>query len=192
MDKSNDKIKNYNSLTQKELIKTISDLNKACNNLQKEVNKYKYYAFCDVMTTNKINKISQQNIIIFNRTYWDMIYRKEHANDECDFYLIDLNDLKLINDTKGHYHGDKHICNCVKILSYFGKVFRLGGDEFIVIAHKEKENEFKEYLTKQGYNLDFAYGYKHKTSNDTFSQVLKYTDNEMYKFKNKQKLLNNK
>jgi len=191
MDKSNmENNDNLKNLNKEQLIELVSTLNKNCEHLQKEVEKYKFYAFCDVMTTNECNKDCKHNTHIFNRTYWDVIYRDEHAKDECDFYLIDLNNLKIINDTKGHHHGDKHICNCVNLLTTYGTVFRLGGDEFVLIVDKDKEQSFKQYLDLNGYNLDFAYGYKHKTSKDTFYDVLKYTDNEMYKFKNKQKLAN--
>lgn len=192
MDKLNFKnTKNLNNLSKKELIEIIKSLEANCENLEEDVEKYKFYAFCDIMTTNECNSYSEKKTHIFNRTYWDVIFRDNHEQDECDFYLIDLNNLKIINDTKGHHHGDKHICNCVNLLTTYGTVFRLGGDEFVLIPDKDKQESFKQYLEKQGYNLDFAYGYKHKMPTDSFYDILKFTDNKMYKFKSKQKLLNN-
>ena len=53
-------------------------------------------------------------------------------------FMLDLNDLKKVNDTLGHEMGDIMILNFAKLLrkvvplQYF--VGRFGGDEFIVIA----------------------------------------------------------
>ncbi|MBR6891295.1 MAG: transporter substrate-binding domain-containing protein [Clostridia bacterium] len=51
--------------------------------------------------------------------------------------VLDVNDLKEINDTSGHEAGDQHIRSACKIICNTFKhspVFRIGGDEFAVIA----------------------------------------------------------
>ena len=51
--------------------------------------------------------------------------------------VLDVNDLKKINDTAGHEAGDQHIRRACKIICDTFKhspVFRIGGDEFAVIA----------------------------------------------------------
>lgn len=55
-----------------------------------------------------------------------------------DFGIVvcDVNDLKTINDTLGHHAGDEHIRkSCKMICDIFGHspVYRIGGDEFVVI-----------------------------------------------------------
>ena len=61
--------------------------------------------------------------------------------------MFDLNDLKLINDTYGHDQGDKYLADSSKLISEcFNNlpVYRVGGDEFVVIIYKvEYENRFK-------------------------------------------------
>ncbi len=56
---------------------------------------------------------------------------------------FDLNDLKKCNDTKGHRAGDKYIMDAAKVICEvfgdLGKVYRVGGDEFCVIAKKASE-----------------------------------------------------
>lgn len=50
--------------------------------------------------------------------------------------MIDLNDLKKINDTFGHEAGDKYIQGCCHMICETYKhspVYRIGGDEFVVI-----------------------------------------------------------
>ena len=51
--------------------------------------------------------------------------------------ILDVNDLKKVNDTDGHKAGDQYIRNACKIICDTFKhspVFRMGGDEFAVIA----------------------------------------------------------
>ena len=58
--------------------------------------------------------------------------------------ILDLNNLKLFNDRYGHDAGDEYIITASKIIhdtfAPFGLVYRIGGDEFCVIA---------KYLTMQ-------------------------------------------
>lgn len=54
--------------------------------------------------------------------------------------MIDLNYLKLINDNFGHDKGNiaiKKICNIVCVTFKHSPVFRIGGDEFVVILENE-------------------------------------------------------
>ncbi len=50
--------------------------------------------------------------------------------------VIDLNDLKRINDNYGHDHGDeaiKEICSIICDVFTHSPVFRYGGDEFVIL-----------------------------------------------------------
>ena len=54
--------------------------------------------------------------------------------------LIDINDLKGINDTYGHENGDvsiKTVCRIICRVFDCSAVYRIGGDEFIVVLEKE-------------------------------------------------------
>ncbi len=51
--------------------------------------------------------------------------------------VLDLNDLKKVNDTQGHKAGDEYLRKgCALICDIFrhSPVFRVGGDEFAVVA----------------------------------------------------------
>ena len=64
--------------------------------------------------------------------------------------VFDLNDLKKINDTKGHKTGDISIYNaCMLIREYFAHspVYRIGGDEFAVILEGQDFRERVELLS---------------------------------------------
>lgn len=65
--------------------------------------------------------------------------------------VFDLNDLKNINDTKGHDIGDIYIYNASMLISEFfshSPVYRIGGDEFAVIIQGE-DYENRETLIEQ-------------------------------------------
>lgn len=58
---------------------------------------------------------------------------------------FDLNNLKKCNDTKGHMAGDKYIADAAhmiqEVFGRLGKVYRIGGDEFCILA-KDLTEEF--------------------------------------------------
>ena len=61
----------------------------------------------------------------------------EHTMAPFAIVMMDLNNLKLINDSAGHQAGDQYLCDACKIICDVFKhspVFRIGGDEFVVIA----------------------------------------------------------
>lgn len=60
--------------------------------------------------------------------------------DKFAVVVFDINGLKFINDTLGHEAGDKYIKECYKIMTdVYGdsKIYRFGGDEFVVVLQDE-------------------------------------------------------
>jgi diguanylate cyclase (GGDEF)-like protein len=78
---------------------------------------------------------------ILNKTAYDeAIKLVESRGDVYGIAVIDLNNLKRINDTYGHERGDIYIKGLVNIvLPLFGEshIYRVGGDEFAVILEEE-------------------------------------------------------
>ena len=61
--------------------------------------------------------------------------------------MIDLNFLKKINDTYGHEHGNiaiKKLCHLICHIFGHSPVFRIGGDEFVVIL---KDHDYQNVAT---------------------------------------------
>ncbi len=61
----------------------------------------------------------------------------ENRAPEFAVVILDVNDLKKINDSEGHNAGDEYLRSACKIICNIFKrspVFRVGGDEFAVIA----------------------------------------------------------
>ena len=60
----------------------------------------------------------------------------EEGSDPFGIVVSDINGLKLVNDTEGHRAGDEYIkASCSLICRVFNHspVFRIGGDEFVVV-----------------------------------------------------------
>ena len=76
----------------------------------------------------------------------------ERNSSSVVLLLIDLDEFKKINDTKGHLAGDgilKEVATrLVNVTRSTGTVARVGGDEFIVILPDVKESEVEEILKR--------------------------------------------
>lgn len=67
---------------------------------------------------------------------------------EFGVVIFDVNNLKEINDTQGHEQGDYHIksaCNYICRQFKCSPVYRIGGDEFLIILEGE------DYVNRQRY-----------------------------------------
>ena len=65
--------------------------------------------------------------------------------------MVDLNDLKRMNDTHGHRNGDRYIIgSCEQICQVYthSLVYRIGGDEFVAIL-RGQDYEDREVLFEQ-------------------------------------------
>jgi diguanylate cyclase (GGDEF)-like protein len=61
----------------------------------------------------------------------------EHREGDFAVVILDVNDLKLINDTEGHKAGDQYLKDASSIIAGIFKnstIYRVGGDEFCTIV----------------------------------------------------------
>ena len=115
--------------------------------MRQEMTKMSDIALKDALTGTK-NKAAYDKAK--NRLDWDIL------NQIASFgiLMIDLNYLKRINDTYGHEKGDSYIKNmCQMVCDIFthSPVYRIGGDEFVVIMHGSdyaRREELMADLTK--------------------------------------------
>lgn len=93
---------------------------------------------------------------IRNKTAYDGEVKKiagdlEHGKRQFGVVMIDLNYLKRINDTFGHEKGNLAIiklCGLVCEIFAHSPVFRIGGDEFVVIL-RNSDYERREALVQK-------------------------------------------
>ena len=106
---------------------------------------------------------------------------------------FDLNGLKYINDNYGHLEGDKALAIIAQIIiSRLTKkmyAYRLGGDEYVVLAVESSEeevvefiNQVKEDISKSSYHCSIGYSFR-KDKSTKIVDMLKEAERNMYKDK---------
>ena len=150
---------------------------------------YKSLAYTDPMTG------------LLNRTAY-MEEERLPLSQGCIYILLDINNLKQINDQYGHRQGDqliiraaRHIQRCFR---EEGSCYRIGGDEFLVILKKSSEAQVvsdlsamkKQILEENemsGETLTIAAGYAVQQEDDTAETLFQRADHCMYRNKEEMK-----
>ncbi|MDC7294373.1 GGDEF domain-containing protein [Butyrivibrio sp. DSM 10294] len=113
--------------------------------------------------------------------------------------VFDINGLKQVNDTLGHQAGDEFIksgCNIICDFFKHSPVFRVGGDEFVVVAQGNDYNNIDSIMKRfEANNLKnkkrgtvvIAAGVSRFNADTTVSEVFSRADIEMYENKRKLK-----
>lgn len=130
------------------------------------------------------------------KEYADSIDHRIDLEDNFEFGVVmcDVNDLKLINDTRGHAYGDEAICATSRLICEtfeHSPVFRIGGDEFVAVltgkdfGHREslleKLRRESEENRRSRTGPVVASGLAIRERFDTkFSDVLRRADRLMY------------
>ncbi len=125
---------------------------------------------------------------------------QEELPENLVVYSIDINGLKKINDTLGHNAGDELICgaaDCITtIFDKYGKSYRTGGDEFIVIANIDTPQIYSlvsqlnklgaSWKGKESRGISFSVGAAARKDNPDLKaeKLVILADQRMYKAKN--------
>lgn len=139
---------------------------------------------------------------LYNRAfYYEFLKKNNVYRENCFIIMMDVNDLKLCNDTLGHDWGDELLINSAKLIKEafpIGECLRMGGDEFCVLLPESSEaecklclNTFDELLekfndtNKNAFPVSIAYGYANyvKKIDLDFSDTLRRADKMMYQMK---------
>ena len=131
----------------------------------------------------------------------ELLDRQISEKEISDFAItiLDVNDLKKINDTKGHQAGDQYLVNACGIICNIFKhspVYRIGGDEFAVISQGqdyeyidtliETINENNQDSISNG-GIVIACGMAKYNGEDCVAPVFEIADQRMYENKNELK-----
>lgn len=109
---------------------------------------------------------------------------------------IDINGMKEINDFYGHHQGDKILITTVaKVFNLFkpDELFRIGGDEFVIITYDLTETDFYEkfnllrniFCEKTNLPFSIATGSCWVKSPSDLNSLLQQADSAMYTDKKK-------
>lgn len=159
----------------------------------------------DVTTIMKMKKrldfLSNHDTLTkaFNRNYFDQFMnnlKTKHVEKPLGLMICDIDSLKLINDSMGHSTGDELIKSAVRILfsciSKGDSLFRIGGDEFVIISMKQDMAMLKEKIKEavkthnklhSGIYLSMSLGWQEFTEKNSVQEIFNFADNNMYKEK---------
>lgn len=111
----------------------------------------------------------------YNRNAYTEDIQKKVFGDNVFIVMFDLNNLKKCNDMLGHMEGDRYLTDSAnlinKVFDNYGKVYRIGGDEFCIIMENTSEKEICALIQKlmheeaayneqsQTVHMQIAFGY---------------------------------
>ena len=153
-----------------------------------ELGQTRQMAYTDPLTGVKNKMASSEDVGCHEQKIADGLLK------EFALVVFDLNDLKKTNDTKGHEAGDIYIKNgCSIICNHFkhSPVYRIGGDEFVVILTGEDYNNHKAILEDFANTIEnnlktndvvIAYGFADYATlpNKGFIHLFETADHNMY------------
>lgn len=146
---------------------------------------------------------------VFNRMEYEhrigQILHQRSISKTVGSILIDIDDLKKINDENSHTAGDQALLEIGGILRRSvrknDQVFRIDGDEFFILVDTDNEDILKDIISRiieqlkyinhyrKGHQLNLSYGYgvfvpsKYATFYEFFDEI----DKKMYQFKSDSK-----
>lgn len=137
-----------------------------------------------------------------NRKKFDEALSNIIKSEFKPFFLmtLDINGLKICNDTLGHLAGDELIVGMAQCLKKSFdestcECFRMGGDEFSVICYCEKalfdnslvalNENIDKYKGSYGYKLSASIGYVQVSNPMEFNEIVRLADEDMYYQKEK-------
>lgn len=149
-----------------------------------------YYLYLHVSTYSMDQLTQSYNRRIF---YIDMQKRKRK---DTVIVAMDLNDLKTLNDKKGHAAGDKALVTLAQTIHMNSRsdctLYRMGGDEFLFLCSTGQVDEIKKMMKNIEDKMNetaysFAYGIVIFQNGDDIDTICNRADEEMYKMKARMK-----
>ena len=146
-----------------------------------------YYVFLILQLTKKDALTGLLN----RQAYYASI--RDNNKDITAFISIDMNQLKVINDSNGHLAGDQALLTISRCLfeavSSKQSVYRIGGDEFVIICKRTTKeeldaivNNIRKNVGKTTYSCSIGFSFD-KDGTRNHNDMIKESDEMMYKDK---------
>lgn len=152
----------------------------------------------DISLTDDLTGCYNRRHGMFSLREW--FARSKRYGTPFSMIYFDLNGLKTINDKYGHQAGDlllrSVVTSCKKLLRESDLLFRMGGDEFMVLCPDtdkrgaficaERMLEAVKGVTIVDQSVSFAYGIAHSSEDyKDMDEMLHSADTSMYECKKK-------
>ena len=157
---------------------------------------YKHQAYTDALT-------QVRNRAAFNLAITELV---PESHPRLTLFMVDLNNLKQVNDTLGHPAGDQLICTLAQCLvtafGSVGDIYRYGGDEFVIVladasleeaqaARGRLDQLIREHREHGGHAISVAIGMASRLDSEyaqaSATELLHLADTVMYQIKAEQK-----
>ncbi|SFC49153.1 sensor domain-containing diguanylate cyclase [Butyrivibrio sp. YAB3001] len=141
-------------------------------------------------TVDTLTQVGNRNAMDEYITGLAQEHRK--APESMAVIFTDLNGLKKANDEKGHDAGDKLLMRAASLLKIvFGdnQIYRIGGDEFVVLCPDITEEKMREQVSQlkgmadNTYDVSFAVGSVYCHGEYDLNAAIQAADEQMYKDK---------
>lgn len=160
----------------------IHDFKGISDDIKFQESELRHKANCDYLTG------------FYNRYYLMELSEDISQKEQVGITFLDINNLKITNDTLGHAAGDALILRVSDMIRSCYKnslVFRIGGDEFVIITTGMPQEEFLKMSdaskkTFENGNIA-AIGYNYFEKVDNLKECINQCDASMYKEKNRMK-----
>ena len=140
-----DEIKTLVKNFENDLINKLNESNDKINSLQEELNKVYRELNMDSLTKAYSRKAFEKDIEKFVKAGKDKSLNSA-------IVVFDLDNFKTINDTYGHLVGDFVLIKVVQfvkdIIRAEDKVYRFGGDEFIIVFNRIDKHSIEKIVEK--------------------------------------------
>ncbi len=191
----------YNNIRANQLkivdyLKDINEMSSSISQKDSQINHLNIVSYKDALTHVGNKAAYMQKMLDLNNNPHDYA-----------IVMIDINDLKAMNDKFGHKAGDYYLQGCCQLICKVFKhspVYRIGGDEFVIIVENQdyidRQQKFEELekAFEVSYNkesdipwekLSASCGMAELSSDDNTAElVFKRADKHMYENKTKFKM----
>jgi len=134
--------------------------------------------------SDELNRLEDRLLLDDTGAYTKYALKSVIERQKYSIIFIDLDNLKTTNDTKGHVAGDKLLLDTVKLLKDYGNVYRIGGDEFIILTD---DNSIRSFISRFRDTKQFSFGIVKREEYTNYSDAIKLADERMYINKNSKK-----
>ncbi len=161
--------------------------------------------FCTVNQLEKNQREIEEKRRAFERLSYNdtltMLYNRNKYNQVVEDYqarqpknmgvaFLDLNGLKQVNDEQGHKVGDMLIQDTARLINtvFPEQTFRIGGDEFVVLAPQLEQSAFQNKMKAlrqalQENQIHISAGDAWKSTCGDLTELLREADENMYQEK---------
>lgn len=129
-----------------------------------------------VLLENLSSELDLDNQLgVLNRGAYEKLVKTNKVLSNVTVAFVDINGLGVENNRYGHEAGDAmllSVASCFKANFRAGDIYRIGGDELLIISENLEEDKFKEKfkasldsLSKTSYSVSYGIGHEEVCSN---------------------------